>query len=128
MNILDKIGDVSRGAQDKAKSISEANNLKNKILYEKERIGEIFGDIGKKYYKTRTEDLTGLNTLCDDIDARIRRIKKMRIELNKLRGYKLCPKCNSEVNERFQFCGRCGARLPDIDDVNFSDSSIESNI
>ena len=47
MSILDKIGDVSRGASDKAKSISEANNLKRKILYEEERIGEIFGDIGK---------------------------------------------------------------------------------
>ena len=119
MSILDKIGDVSRGASDKAKSISEANNLKRKILYEEERIGEIFGDIGKKYYKTRNEDPEGLKALCDDIDTRIRRIKKMRFELNGIRGYKICPKCNAEVNERFQFCGRCGARLLDIEDENF---------
>ena len=119
MSILDKIGDVSRGASDKAKSISEANNLKRKILYEEERIGEIFGDIGKKYYKTRNEDPEGLKALCDDIDTRIRRIKKRRFELNGIRGYKICPKCNAEVNERFQFCGRCGARLPDIEDENF---------
>ena len=119
MSILDKIGDVSRGASDKAKSISEANNLKRKILYEEERIGEIFGDIGKKYYKTRNEDPEGLKALCDDIDTRIRRIKKMRFELNGIRGYKICPKCNAEVNERFQFCGRCGARLPDVEDEDF---------
>ena len=42
MSIFDKIGDVSKGASDKAKSISEANNLKRKILYEEERIVEIF--------------------------------------------------------------------------------------
>ena len=119
MSILDKLGDVSKGASDKAKNIAEANNLKRKILYEEERIVEIFGDIGKKYYKTRNEDPDGLKALCDDIDTRIRRIKKMRFELNGIRGYKICPKCNAEVNERFQFCGRCGARLPDIEDDNF---------
>ena len=113
------LGDVSKGASDKAKNIAEANNLKRKILYEEERIVEIFGDIGKKYYKTRNEDPDGLKALCDDIDTRIRRIKKMRFELNGIRGYKICPKCNAEVNERFQFCGRCGARLPDIEDDNF---------
>ena len=43
----------------------------------------------------------------------------MRYELNGIRGYKVCPKCSAEVNERFQFCGRCGARLPDVEDENF---------
>lgn len=119
VSILDKIGDVSRGASDKAKSISEANNLKRKILYEEERIVEIFGDIGKKYYKTRNEDPEGLKALCDDIDTRRRRIRKMRYELNGIRGYKICPQCSAEVNERFQFCGRCGARLPDVEDEDF---------
>ena len=49
MSILDKFNDASKGVSDKAKNISEANNLKRKILYEEERIVEIFTDIGKKY-------------------------------------------------------------------------------
>lgn len=125
MSILDTLGNVSRGASDKAKNISEANNLKRKILYEEERIVEIFTDLGKKYYKNPNEDPANLKVLCDDIDTRRRRIKKMRFELNGIRGYKICPKCDAEVNERFQFCGRCGARLPDIDDDDFL--SLESN-
>ncbi len=125
MGLLDTLGNVSRGASDKAKNISEANNLKRKILYEEERIVEIFTDIGKKYYKTQNEDTEGLKALCDDIDTRRRRIKKMRFELNGIRGYKICPKCDAEVNERFQFCGRCGARLPDMEDEDFM--SLESN-
>ena len=32
MGLLDKIGDASKGLTDKTKSISEANNLKRKIL------------------------------------------------------------------------------------------------
>ena len=46
-------------------------------------------------------------------------------ELNGIRGYKICPKCDAEVNERFQFCGRCGARLPDVEDEDFM--SLEPN-
>ena len=38
---------------------------------------------------------------------------------------KICPKCDAEVNEKFQFCGVCGARLPDADDEDFT--SLESN-
>ena len=34
MGILDALGNVSKGASDRAKSMSEANNLKRKILYE----------------------------------------------------------------------------------------------
>jgi ribosomal protein L40E len=107
------------------KNISEANNLKRKILYEEERIVEIFTDIGKKYYKNPDGDNSELRVLCEDIDQRRRRIKKMRYELNGIRGYKICPKCDAEVNERFQFCGRCGARLPDIEDEDFM--SLEPN-
>ena len=125
MGILDKFNDVSRGVNDKAKNISEANNLKRKILYEEERIVEIFTDIGKKYYKNPDEDPNVFRVLCEDIDTRRRRIKKMRFELNSMRGYKICPKCDAEVNEKFQFCGVCGARLPDSDDEDFT--SLESN-
>ena len=125
MGLLDTIGSVGKGASERAKNVSEANNLKRKILYEEERIVEIFTDLGKKYYKNPDGDPSELKLLCDDIDQRRRRIKKMRYELNGIRGYKICPKCDAEVNERFQFCGRCGARLPDIEDEDFM--SLEPN-
>ena len=125
MSILDKFNDASKGVSDKAKNISEANNLKRKILYEEERIVELFTDIGKKYYKNPDEDPNVFKVLCDDIDTRRRRILRMRFELNQIRGYKICPKCNAEVNEKFQFCGRCGARLPDPEDEDFT--SLEPN-
>ena len=125
MGILNKFNDVSKGVNDKAKSISEANNLKRKILYEEERIVEIFTDIGKKYYNNPNDDPNVLKVLCDDIYTRRRRIKRMRYEFNQIKGYKICPKCGAEVNDKFQFCGVCGARLPDADDEDFS--SLESN-
>lgn len=125
MGIIDKFNDAQRVVAEKSKTAAEASNLKRKILYEEERIVEIFADIGKKYYKNPNDDPASFKILCDDIDTRRRRIKRMRYELNNIRGYKICPKCDAEVNDRFQFCGRCGARLPEVDDTDFS--SLEPN-
>lgn len=125
MGIIDKFNDAQRVVAEKSKTASEVSNLKRKILYEEERIVEIFADIGKKYYKNPNDDPASFKVLCDDIDTRRRRIKRMRYELNNIKGYKICPKCDAEVNDRFQFCGRCGARLPEVDDTDFS--SLEPN-
>ncbi|MCM1314335.1 MAG: zinc ribbon domain-containing protein [Prevotella sp.] len=120
MGIIDKFNDAQRVVAEKSKTAAEVSNLKRKILYEEERIVEIFADIGKKYYKNPNDDPASFKILCDDIDTRRRRIKRMRYELNNIKGYKICPKCDAEVNDRFQFCGRCGARLPEIDDTDFT--------
>ncbi|MCM1506527.1 MAG: zinc ribbon domain-containing protein [Ruminococcus flavefaciens] len=125
MGIIDKFNDAQRVVAEKSKTVSEVNNLKRKILYEEERIVEIFADIGKKYYKNPNDDPASFKILCDDIDTRRRRIKRMRYELNGLKGYKICPKCDAEINERNQFCGRCGARLPEVEDTDFS--ALEAN-
>lgn len=125
MGIIDKFNDAQRVVAEKSKTASEVSNLKRKILYEEERIVEIFADIGKKYYKNPNDDPASFKILCDDIDTRRRRIKRMRYELNNIKGYKICPKCDAEVNDRFQFCGRCGARLPEVDDTDFT--SLEPN-
>lgn len=125
MGIIDKISDVSRGVSDRTKNMSEASNLKRKILYEQERIVEIFADIGKKYYKNPNEDPAVFKLLCDDIDQRRRRIKKMQFELSGIKGQKVCPKCKAEVNDNFQFCGKCGTKIPDnLEDDLFA--SLES--
>jgi hypothetical protein len=127
MGIFDKVGETGKGVADKAKNITEISNMKRKIAYEQERIVEIFTDIGRKYYKNHEEDPQVLQALCEDIDTRRRRIKKMHFEMNTMRGYKVCPKCDSEINEKFLFCGVCGAKLPnpeDIDKLSLEDDEI----
>lgn len=119
MSIFEKIGGAasaaSRSVNEATKNMSDTSNLKRKILYEEERILEIFADIGKIYYKT-PEKTDELKALCDDIDTRKKRIKKMRFELQTKKGYKICPTCQAEVQEKFQFCGVCGAKLPSCDE------------
>lgn len=113
--ISDVVSDANRNINEKTKNMSDTSNLKRKILYEEERILEIFGEIGKIYYKTpdKTDEL---KELVDDIDTRKRRIKKMRFELQTKKGFKICPNCQAEVQEKFMFCGVCGAKLPSCDE------------
>lgn len=126
MGIFDKMNDASKGVSEKAKNMSELGNLKRKIVYEEERIVEIFADIGKAYYKNCAREIPELKELCDDIDVRRRRIKKMKMELYNLRGFKICPNCNAEVNEKFQFCGVCGAKLPSVEEEDFFNDEMDS--
>lgn len=94
MGIFNKIGDAvsdaSRNMNEKTKNLSDTGNLKRKIIYEEERILEIFSDIGRTYYKT-PENIDELKAYCEDIDTRKRRIKKMKFELQSLKGVKVCP-------------------------------------
>lgn len=116
MGIFNKLGETSKGVAGATKNMSEIGNLKRKITYEEERIVEIFADMGRKFYKNPNDDLSPLLELCEDISQRRRRIKKMKLELTTLRGYKICTKCDSVVNGKFEFCGVCGAKLPDPED------------
>ena len=50
MGIFDRMSDASRGVSEKMANLSEVQNLKRKILYEEERIVEIFADLGKKMW------------------------------------------------------------------------------
>ena len=120
MGIIDKFNDAQRVVAEKSKTAAETNNLKRKILYEEERIVEIFADIGKKYYKNPNDDPASFKILCNDIDTRKRRIKRMKYELISIRGSKICPKCNCEVEQNNKFCGRCGALLPETEEADFS--------
>lgn len=123
MNILDVVNATSRGVSEKTKNMQELANLKRKIIYEKERIFEIYAEIGEKFYESdpsRT-DFSDLRVLCEDINTRKRRIKKMIFSYNNMKGCKICPQCKAEVNVKFKFCGSCGARIPEPEDDDFMD-------
>ena len=111
MAIFDKISDAASGISKKTKSVSNSNNLKKKIAYEQERIQEIFAEIGEKFYADRTGDHKELVELCENIDQRKNRIRNMNVEVNAIKGKRICPKCHSKFEDSLEFCGHCGSRL-----------------
>ena len=121
MGIFDKVGETINTTADKAKSISELSNLKKRLQYEEERIEEIFSEIGKKYFEEPVQNKKLLDSLCEDIITRQKRIKRMNFELNELKGIKVCEHCGTQIDEKFMFCGVCGAKLPSFVDDKDSD-------
>ncbi len=115
MGILNKIGDASKSVTERTIGMADLGNLKRKIAYEEERILEIFGDIGRIYYKSPQKE-DELKDLCKDIDVRRRRIRKMKFEMQGLKGKRACPTCQSEVPEKYSFCGVCGKKFPISED------------
>lgn len=111
LNIVKGVGKVTDGISNKTKEISESSNLKKKILYEQERIQEIYAEIGEKFYKNPNGDMSSLLELCEDIDKRKNRIKNMSVQQNALKGKRICPKCKSMFDDTNDFCGKCGAKL-----------------
>lgn len=112
--------DTGRGVADMARNLPEIGNIRKKIAYEEERINELLADIGRKYYVTRSVDKQAFDKLCDEIDAKRIKVKKMEYGINSMKGFKVCPKCRAEISERYLFCGVCGTKLPNIIDDDFS--------
>ena len=125
MGIFDKVGETINTTADKAKSISELGNLKKRLQYEEERIEEIFSEIGKKYFEEPVQNKKLLDSLCEDIVTRQKRIKRMNFELNELKGIKVCEHCGTQIDEKFMFCGVCGAKLPSFVDDKDGDSKTD---
>ncbi len=125
MGIFDKVGETINTTADKAKSISELSNLKKRLQYEEERIEEIFSEIGKKYFEEPVQNKKLLDSLCEDIVTRQKRIKRMNFELNELKGIKVCEHCGTQIDEKFMFCGVCGAKLPSFVDDKDGDSKTD---
>ena len=106
---------MSRSVSGMSKNASEASNLRKKIAYERERIQEVMQEIGELYYESQEKELAKLKELCADIDDRKRRIQSMRLELQQMKGKRVCPGCGMQFAEKYQFafCGKCGAKLDD---------------
>lgn len=113
MGLFDKVNQVSRSVTENSRSAAETSNLKKKIAYEKERIQEIYLEIGKKFYENPNGNHAAELTLCEDINDRKRRIASMQGDLSQLKGIRICGKCGARFDEKytFHFCGNCGAKL-----------------
>lgn len=117
MGVINKAGDtlsnVGRGVVDKVKASTDLNKLKQQIVYEQQKISESFEEIGRNYYKEKPVHVAPENVkLFGDIDSRLQRIERLKVQMNELKGIKVCTECGATITNNFLFCGICGARLP----------------
>jgi uncharacterized membrane protein YvbJ len=87
-----------------------------KLANEEERLKNIYIDIGKKVHEIYCYGGT-LGRFFDDKYMEIldceNRIKAHKVEMESIRGIKLCPICNKTNSASALFCAKCGVSLSD---------------
>ena len=113
MGFFNEIGKKTTEATSK---ITKETKLKLKMGDNKNKINNLYQEIGKKIYEkhAREEKIDikeDLKEECEKIDALSKEIEEARLEILKLNNKRLCPNCFSEVEKTAAFCSKCGEKL-----------------
>lgn len=124
MNFLNKLGkkatETYQFTKEKTTKISEELKLKNKINENKNKIEELYIEIGKCIYNEyRTEEK------CDKLTEKCEEIMSLQEENNRIedkilgiKDLKKCIKCNIEISKDSEFCNKCGEKQPVVEKVD----------
>lgn len=99
----------------RAEQTIEAQKIRNRIAGEEQTIEKIKKDIGSVVYKRHSEGqgLDGeLSSLCQEVDRHYLKIREYRDNAAKIKGQKICPSCEKEVDIDVSFCPYCGTPCP----------------
>lgn len=115
MGIFNSIGNRATEA---TKKIKTETKLKFKISENKNKILDVYEEIGKKVYEKhiREENINikeDLKKECETLDELSVEIENWRMEILKLYQKKQCYNCYAEINYSSKFCPECGKRQTD---------------
>ena len=99
----------------RAEQTIETQKIRNKIAGEERIIEKIKVDMGDIIYR-RHEAGDGidseLSSLCQEIDQHLLKIREFKDNAANLKGQKICPSCEREVDMSVSFCPYCGTPCP----------------
>ena len=88
--------------------------LKLRMAEKKNRIEDIYTNIGEKIYREYVlgEEVTkDLVSECESIDKLSEEVEYCRMEILKLKDKIQCRECHREIHSEYKFCPVCGANL-----------------
>ena len=98
-----------------AEQTIETQKIRSKIAGEERIIAKIKEDIGDVIYRRHSEGDgidNELSSLCQEIDQHYRKIREFKDNAANLKGQKICPSCEREVDITVSFCPYCGTPCP----------------
>ena len=112
MGFFNEIGKKTTEATSK---ITKETKLKLKINDNKNKISDLYEEIGKKVYEkhVRSEEISikeELQEECAKIDELSKEIEEARKEILILNNKRQCPKCYAEIEKDALFCSKCGQK------------------
>lgn len=130
MGFFNEIGKKTSEATSK---ITKETKLKLKINDNKNKIENIYEEIGKKVYEkhVREENISikeELQEECSKIDALSKEIEVARKEILCLNNKRQCPKCYAEIEKEASYCSKCGQKLQNLEIVEPEQLPIEEKV
>ena len=110
-----ELGKTTRELGARAEQTIETQKIRNKIAGEERIIEKIKVDMGDIIYR-RHEAGDGidseLSSLCQEIDQHLLKIREFKDNAANLKGQKISPSCEREVDMSVSFCPYCGTPCP----------------
>ena len=124
--------DIGKKTSEATSKITKETKLKLKINDNKNKIEDIYEQIGKKVYEkhVREENISikeELQEECSKIDELSKEIEVARKEILRLNNKRQCPKCYAEIEKEAAYCSKCGQKLENVEIVEPKQVPIEEN-
>ena len=110
-----ELGKTTRELGARAEQTIEAQKIRSKIPGEERIIEKIKVDIGDIVYRRHSQGDgidSELSALCQEIDQHYLKIREYKDNAANLKGEKICPSCEREVDINVSFCPYCGTPCP----------------
>lgn len=102
-----------------------------KISGEERTIEKLKADLGDIIYKRHAEGegIDGeLSVICQEIDQHFLKIREFKDSAANLRGKKICPSCEREVDLSVSFCPYCGTPCPTPEPTESVEDPVEEPV
>ena len=115
----------------RAEQTIETQKIRGKISGEERTIEKLKADLGDIIYKRHAEGegIDGeLSVICQEIDQHFLKIREFKDSAANLRGKKICPSCEREVDLSVSFCPYCGTPCPTPEPTESVEDPVEEPV
>ena len=126
-----ELGKTTKELGARAEQTIETQKIRGKISGEERTIEKLKADLGDIIYKRHAEGegIYGeLSVICQEIDQHFLKIREFKDSAANLRGKKICPSCEREVDLSVSFCPYCGTPCPTPEPTESVEDPVEEPV
>ena len=126
-----ELGKTTKELGARAEQTIETQKIRGKISGEERTIEKLKADLGDIIYKrhAEVEGIDGeLSVICQEIDQHFLKIREFKDSAANLRGKKICPSCEREVDLSVSFCPYCGTPCPTPEPTESVEDPVEEPV